>query len=265
MLFVAFILFSSFTIYGNNTKNLYLDLMKKCLINSIYQDASTYWNNPQNPQYNSDHREIGLDWPNVAHTMIGLHRLNNLQFCIEDVLQNNIPGDFIETGVWRGGATIFMRAILKAYNITNRKVFVADSFEGLPNPNPELYPADKGFDWTQYKILAVSLEEVQTNFGRYDLLDSQVVFLKGWFCNTLPNAPIEKLAIMRLDGDLYESTMDALINLYPKLSIGGYVIIDDYTIPCCMQAVHDFRKAFNITDNLCKTTDNFGAFWKRTQ
>ncbi len=266
MLFFAVLLLSSSIIYTDN-KDLYLDLMKKCLINSIYQDnsVSETTNNHRVYRYSQEKRENGRDWPSVAHTMIGLKRLNNLQFCVEDVLKNNIPGDLAETGVWRGGATIFMRAILKAYNNTEKKVFVADSFEGLPASNAELYPADKSYDFSGFKILAVSLEQVQENFRRYNLLDEQVIFLKGWFCNTLPHAPIEKLAVMRLDGDLYESTWDALSNLYPKLSVGGYVIIDDWNIPCCVQAVCDFRNKFNITDEIIPIGDNMGVFWKRTK
>lgn len=265
LIFMFFWMFSS-TVCAHDGNYLYLDLMKKCLINSIYQDSSTAWNNPTITPYQQSNRENGSDWPTVAHTMIGLCRLNNLQFCVEDILRNGIEGDLIETGVWRGGACIFMRAILKAFGNTKKRVFVADSFEGMPIPNPKLYPADSNLEfWEKFTILAVSLEQVQSNFQRYDLLDDQVVFLKGWFKNTLPNAPIEKIAVMRLDGDFYESTMDALVNLYPKLSIGGYVIIDDYYIPCCGQAVHDFRNKYNITDQLHRTTDNVGAFWKRTK
>jgi hypothetical protein len=264
MLFAAIFLLLSTTTHTDDNKNNYLDLMKKCLINSIYEDAGSSMLH-HGYEYHKQERENGLDWPNVAHTMIGLHRLNNLQFCIEDVLAMNVEGDFIETGVWRGGATIFMRAMLKAYNITDRIVFAADSFAGLPPPNAKLYPADKNYDLSSFKILAVSLEQVQSNFACYGLLDNQVVFLKGLFKDSLPNAPIQKLAILRLDGDLYESTMDALTNLYPKLSIGGYVIIDDYQIPCCAQAVHDFRKQFHITDPMYKTGDDVAVYWKRTK
>jgi len=83
-------------------------------------------------------------------------------------------------------------------------------------------------------VLAVPLEEVQALFRRYDLLDAQVRFLKGWFKDTLAGAPIERLALLRLDGDLYESTMDALVPLYDKVSPGGFVIVDDYysCAPC---------------------------------
>jgi len=239
---------------------LYLDLMKKCLINSIYRDPGL----PLGGEYNEFRRENGQDWPVIAHTMIGLKRLNNLQFCVEDVLKNHVPGDLIETGVWRGGAVIFMRAILKAYGKVERSVWVADSFEGLPAPNTALYPADAGIALHQQKILAVSLEQVQENFKRYDLLDNQVHFLKGWFCDSLPTAPIEKLAILRLDGDLYQSTIEALTYLYPKLSVGGYVIIDDYFMDCCRRAVNDFRKANNIEDEMIQI-DSASVFWKRSK
>jgi O-methyltransferase/demethyldecarbamoylnovobiocin O-methyltransferase/8-demethyl-8-(2,3-dimethoxy-alpha-L-rhamnosyl)tetracenomycin-C 4'-O-methyltransferase len=96
------------------------------------------------------------------------------------------------------------------------------------------------------------------------LLDDQVRFLKGWFKDTLPTAPIEKLSVLRLDGDLYESTMTALESLYPKLSIGGYAIIDDYapSVPCCVQAVDDFRARHNITEQM-ESTGEYGVCWKR--
>ena len=254
----------------NNPEDLYLDLMKKCLINSIYADIS-YWHEGLNAlavsgtyNYNQNMREDGRDHPSVAHTMIGLKRLNNIQFCVEDVLKNNIPGDLIETGVWRGGATIFMRAILKTHKSTNRTVWVADSFEGLPAPNPKDYPADTGINLNSIPYLAVSLETVKANFKKYDLLDHQVKFLKGWFKDTLPHAPIRQLAVLRLDGDLYESTMDTLKYLYPKLSIGGYIIIDDFSIAPCRQAVADYRAKHNITEPI-QNIDGWGVFWKRTK
>ena len=121
-----------------------------------------------------------------------------------------------------------MRALLKAYAVKDRLVWVADSFKGLPVPNPEKYPADTGDRLHEFKELAVPLDQVKSNFAKYGLLDNQVRFLKGWFRDTLPNAPVEQLAIIRLDGDMYESTMEALVHLYPKLSRGGYSIVDDY-------------------------------------
>jgi O-methyltransferase len=204
--------------------------------------------------------------PRNAETMIGLVGLDNLQHCITDVLNKRIPGDLIETGAWRGGATIFMRAVLYVYGDTTRKVWVADSFRGVPRPNPQKYPADKGDRLWASRYLAVSLDEVKRNFSRYGMLDDQVEFLVGWFGDTLPLASIERLAVLRLDGDLYESTMDSLRCLYPKLSIGGYVIVDDYgAFPGCRLATDDFRKEHGIVDKLTQFASHGGVVWRRTQ
>ncbi len=180
--------------------------------------------------------------------MIGLKRLGNIEFCVKEILRNIIPGDLIETGVWRGGASIFMRAILKACGNPNRIVWVADSFEGLPKPDGR-YQQDAGDrNWKSNHSLGISLERVQANFARYGLLDERVRFLVGWFKDTLPAAPIQQLTILRLDGEMYSSTMDALRALYSKLSPGGYVIVDDYgSTPPCKQAVNDFRAEHKIT------------------
>jgi hypothetical protein len=109
----------------------------------------------------------------------------------------------------------------------------------------------------------VSLEEVQTNFRRYNLLDEQVRFVKGWFRDTLHRAPVERLAVLRLDGDLYESTMDALTALYPKVQRGGYVIVDDYgDVPACRQAVHDYWQRHGIREEIMPI-DQAGVFWMK--
>ncbi len=107
------------------------------------------------------------------------------------------------------------------------------------------------------------MEQVQSNFRAYDLLDDQVVFLKGWFKDTLPTAPIEKLAILRLDGDMYESTMDGLNNLYDKLSPGGFCIVDDYGLPGCKLAIDDYRKEHGITDVMIQV-DWTGWYWRKS-
>jgi O-methyltransferase len=277
-----------------NSQHLYLDLMKRCLVNTIYPQSEEVpspatatgfrgrlarallrlpsslqrWPSPRDGQgkllsRDTRNRMEGRTWPLVAHTMIGLKRLDNLEFCIEKVITTGVPGDLIETGVWRGGATIFMRAVLKAYGVTDRYVWVADSFEGLPPPEADKYPHDVGDRLHEARELAVSLEEVKANFERYGLLDDQVRFLKGWFRDILPAAPIERLAVLRLDGDMYESTMDTLVNLYPKLSEGGYAIVDDYgAIPACRQAVNDYRSANAITEKI-RNIDWTGIFWQK--
>jgi O-methyltransferase len=202
-----------------------------------------------------------LDLSCLWHTMIGRKRLDNLESCLERVIADGIPGDVIETGVWRGGATIFMRGFLAAHGITDRIVWVADSFEGLPPPS---LPQDAAIDFSQVrKDLSISLDRVKALFERYGLLDDRVRFLKGWFKDTLADAPIARLALLRLDGDLYESTMDALNALYGKVSPGGYVIIDDYfSCPPCAEAVRDYRRHHGVTDEIV-VIDHQSVFWRK--
>jgi O-methyltransferase len=218
----------------------------------------------RNYQADASERLSGKDWPPEAETMIGLKRLSNLRECVRTVIEDRVSGDLIETGVWRGGACIFMRGALLAYGDETRCVWVADSFQGLPKPNAEKYAADSGdTHWTDNDKLGVSLEQVRSNFARYGLLDERVKFLKGWFSETLPTAPIEQISILRLDGDMYESTMDAIGSLYPKLSIGGFVIVDDYQIPACRSAIHDYRTAQGVKDPMIGI-DDYAVYWRRT-
>jgi hypothetical protein len=190
--------------------------------------------------------------------MVGKRRLDNVQACVEDVLSKNIPGDLMETGVWRGGTSIFMRALLKIHGILDRTVWAADSFEGMPVPTSNT----DGADLHHLDYLRVSLEQVKANFARFDLLDNQVKFLKGWFCDSLPNAPVGRLAILRLDGDMYSSTMDSLRNLYHKVSPGGYVIVDDYySWEPCQRAVSDFLRENKISATI-QDIDGSAAFWQ---
>jgi Macrocin-O-methyltransferase (TylF) len=206
-----------------------------------------------------------------ALTMVPVSRLDNIQKCIEDVIQNDVPGDLLEAGVWRGGTAVFMRAVLAAHNADHRHVWVADSFEGLPSPDADLHPIEAKAHESKlmkdvYHHFAVDIEEVQSNFSRFGLFDDRVQFLKGWFKDTLPSAPIQQLSVIRLDGDYYESTMTCLTSLYDKLSPGGYMVIDDYgqdDWTYCRQAVDEFRSANNITDPMIRV-DSTCYFWRRS-
>lgn len=206
----------------------------------------------------------GLDWPGNADTMIGIKRLENIEHCVKEIFKNNIDGDLIETGVWRGGSVIYMKAVLDVLGDTSRKVFVADSFEGLPRPDLNKYLSDKGDLHHTWKQLSIGVEIVKQNFAKYKLLDDRIVFLKGWFADTLPSAPIEKLSLLRLDGDMYGSTMDAIRPLYPKVSKGGFVIVDDYyAVKGCREAISDFRSEFSIEDPLIPI-DKSAVYWQKS-
>ena len=253
----------------------YLDIMKRHLTRSDY-DASNESRIPvpvrhflsarglRLSQLAPDSQDEGTAWPETAETMIGIKRLDNLQYCIRDVLARKVPGDLIECGAWRGGATIFMRAALFAYNDPGRRVWVADSFEGLPAPDPATYPADLHDEhFKQGDQLAVGVDTVRLNFARYGLLDDRVKFLVGWFKNTLPQSLIERLAVLRIDADMYEGTIQALESLYSKVSPGGYVIIDDYgAMESCQAAVNEFRQREGITTPLQKI-DWTGVYWQK--
>jgi hypothetical protein len=157
-------------------------------------------------------------------------RMEHLITVLKELDAKGIEGDLIETGCWRGGACIFMRAILDEIGNKDRKVYAADSFDGVPKPDLENYPIDDYSTHYQSTFLKVSLESVKQNFAKYGYLDERTIFVPGWFKDTMPTLkPASgKWALLRLDGDIYESTIQVLNTQYADLSEGGYVIIDDF-------------------------------------
>lgn len=256
-----------------NTIDLKLNFLKRVLTDTVYDENIYYdfintkvfpeesvMNEVIAKQVGYDQME-GLIHPPKAHTMIGLKRLDNVHLLLDRIKGSKIEGDLMETGVWRGGCCIFMAWYLKLHGI-KKKVFVVDSFEGLPMPNTEKYPQDFGDQHFQNKFLSVSLEEVMGNFEIYDVMSDNIVFLKGWFENTLKdNDEIQKIALLRFDGDMYGSTMDVLNNVYNKVTEGGFVIIDDYCLPNCVKAVTDFRNQ-NRIENQINVVDQCGVYWQ---
>jgi O-methyltransferase len=254
----------------STTATSYIELLKLSLIDLLGPTTSRAVPLPDGsvsievvPEDERDQRMIGRDWPANGMTMIGWERLTNLQRCIDDIVAHDVPGDLIETGVWRGGATILMRALLKMHGDEHRTVWAADSFAGLPKPDAHSYPPDADDAHHTVGYLAVALDDVKRNFERYGLLDERVRFLPGWFRDTLPPLKTENWSLIRLDGDMYESTMVALESLYPRLSPGGYVVIDDYgAVPASQQAVHDFRSMHDIQEEIHQV-DWTGVFWQK--
>ena len=197
--------------------SLYLDLLKKTLTASVYDESAWLVLQPgklhgaysriraaviralgkkslllvKARPYDHAQRENGRDWPMVGLTMVGHRRLDNIRTCIESVIVDQIPGDFVECGVWRGGSSIFAKEVFKAWGVTDRKVWLADSFEGMPALETEVDKVDPDFSAERY--LAVSREDVENNFRRFDLLDESVRFVKGWFSESLLTAPIEQI------------------------------------------------------------------------
>jgi hypothetical protein len=209
-------------------------------------------------------RSQGLDWTYLGDTITGLVRIDSLKNILHDVFQNEIAGDFIETGVWRGGMSIFARGVLRANNQMHRKSFVCDSFQGLPPGDRDLDPHDK--TWHRINYLEVSEVVVAENFKAASLLDPNVIFVKGYFNNTMSEVAkmTESLAIMRLHGAMYESTVDVLYHLYEKLSIGGYVIVNDWNGFPSKTACEDFFKVHGISPVIVGV-DALSVYWQKTE
>jgi hypothetical protein len=268
---------------------LYLDLLKKSVLGELYLENEVrllylkaciegreLFDSPtlhdirrRRAQMYADYRrlrELGRNYGDrlanlgFHHTMIGRARLDNVHRCLDVILEEGIPGDLIECGVWRGGTTVFMRGFLAAHGVEERCVWVADSFQGFPKP---IGQEDEELDLTMEPSLAVDRATVEDLFERYGLRDARVRFLEGWFRDTLPSAPIDKLALLRIDGDLYSSTMDVLESCYDSVVSGGFVIVDDYGfVPQCRRAVDEFRARRGITDAPVPI-DWTGVFWRK--
>ncbi|MGH3643102.1 MAG: TylF/MycF/NovP-related O-methyltransferase [Mycobacterium sp.] len=261
-----------------DTRSAYLDLLRKDLTRyGVDELVPVGWDWVHRPvfkvgnlvlvrkrPFDQHKRDLGLDWPADALTMIGMKRLTSLQQCVETVIADDVPGDLVECGVWRGGASILMRGVLAAYGDDTRSVWLADSFAGVPAPDAKNFSADKGDRLhLAAPILAVSQKDVAANFQRYGLLDDKVRFLPGWFKDTLHDAPIQSISVLRLDGDLYESTIQALDGLYSRLSPGGFCIIDDYhAIDACRKAVTDFRTKNGVSAEIVEI-DGTGVLWRK--
>jgi O-methyltransferase len=205
----------------------------------------------------------GMDWPSSGLTMIGLNRLDDLQRCVETIARERVHGDLIEAGAWRGGASILMRATLDSLGATDRSVWVADSFEGFPPPDPKRFPADRDLDLSDVDFLAVPLDQVQAYFSRFGC-ERGVRFVPGFFAQTLPALRGRRWSLVRIDSDSYEATWIALESLYPSLVEGGYAIVDDYPlVEECRRAVDDFRRKNDITEPM-ERIDWIGVRWRRS-
>lgn len=269
----------------------YLDLLSSALVNLVYPehdlrideleecrpagDRLEYERRMRDLRYREpekfaaivQHKTNGSSWKRrparFAHTMIGLCRLDTLEYCAAWIFANGIAGDFVEAGVLQGGASIYLRALQITYGQPARSTWLCDSFAGPPPPTDT---ADRelaaGFNEPAEPWLAASIQAVRDNFATYDLLSENVRFVEGLFAESLPDAPIDDIAILRLDAGLYDATTDVLENLYDKVSPGGFIVIDDYnTYEPCRRAVDDFRVRRGIEMPL-KRADWNSAYWQ---
>ena len=199
-------------------------------------------------------------------THVGPTRLASLRQQLETIVEEGIPGDVIEAGVWRGGCCIWMRAVLDSLEDA-RTVVCADSFAGFPEPDVEKYPGDwRVTKWREkMPVYTVGLDEVKANFAHYPLV-GPVEFVLGPFRETLWKLKDRLWSLIRMDADSYEATILSLENLYPGLSKGGYCIADDYgdrlKTHQAKQAVDDYRQDHDCPPHL-GWVDDHCVYWRK--
>ncbi|NDB36190.1 MAG: hypothetical protein EB023_12825 [Flavobacteriia bacterium] len=200
------------------------------------------------------------------HTMTSPQRAKLLWKLCRQAIDRNVPGDFVECGVWKGGSAGIMATAAKN---STKKVHLYDSFEGLPEPLPidgseaiqYSYGASQGRLKTTGKCVG-SLADVKNLMDcKLHISKSSIVYHVGWFQKTLTPWPTESISILRLDGDWYESTKICLENLYPALSRGGAVLMDDYFCwEGCRKACDEYREQHNITAKIVRI-DLDSGYW----
>lgn len=214
--------------------------------------------------------------PNIyIYSMLSIEGLANIENSTKQILQNNIPGDFVECGVWRGGTGIIIKKILQQFNDKKRKIFLLDSYEGMENleKSNTLTENDKLDELCSYilndaekyfnrKLIETDYDEVIKNLKHFDCYDKNTILLKGWFNDKFPFDTIERISFLRLDCDYYYPTKVCLEKLYNKISKGGIIILDEYYLEFMGEknAVDEFRTKNNITSKIIPVDNNIG-YW----
>lgn len=232
--------------------NMFFDLLHKTLLNKFYSHLIPL-----------DENDQPYPWANGSYTGVGTSGLDNLRFCCQQVIADGVPGDFMEAGVWRGGAAIAMAMVAKYYN-QDRTTWLLDSFQGMPPLNTDC--PHEVTDYSALTGLAVPLKDVVAAFHLFEVAE-RVVFVPGWLKDTLPGLKCPPLSVLRLDTDYYESTLLSLQVLYPAISPGGWVVVDDYDcVPGAKTAVDQYRDEHKITDQLYRMnrTHGMGVYWRKS-
>lgn len=234
----------------------YLYTIRNSLTGSLLATPDSFYGQG----FNASLRLNGGDWPTYGLTLIGVRKLEYLHEVLHETYRSKLlVGDFLEAGAWRGGACIYAKAFFEAYGI-ERRVWVADSFAGLPGKQH-----DKDIEgWDRMEFLSVPLELVKDAFRRYALLDQSVRFVQGWFGQSLPRLrhELSKIAILRIDCDMYRSTLEVLCNLYDRVEVSGVWIVDDWGLSYQFDAINDFLHAGNIVDVPVVLPDGSASFEK---
>lgn len=284
-----------------DNKEQYLELLKKSLTGSLDIYFTDNWSNISENVIKKGH--YTLSPPGSVLTMVGRKKLDSIQKIIKNMITNNISGDILIAGCWRGGLAIFVKACIAVYEPEgNRNIWCADAFinqklttssllmgkclsffekvlplklkfyivnryflkMGFPtgifskSDLDKVFQAAKNMPWFPQPVgNTYGVTDILTAFERYQLFDDSIKILKGWFSDTLKDSPIQNLALIYADGDMYHSTLDILNNTYTHVVDGGIVIIDDYgAFEDCKNAVDNFRSNNNILSPLSFLDDD---------
>lgn len=238
---------------------LYIDLLKRTLTNYAYLGGNT----PPGQfrcvtHYDLEVSKWKIDPLARPATLLTRAQLDLIEAAVAHVEREGVNGDFLEAGIWRGGVVAFLRGLIEAYDIADRRVIAADSFAGIPlNSRATGDPVD---GWTDRWV--ASVDEVRGIIERFGLLDERVLFLVGFFEDSLRKLTNERFAVIRLDSDSYDSVDTSLEYLHPRVSPGGVVIIDDWHLPGSRMAVLDYRARHDIRDELHVHDGN--AYWVKS-
>lgn len=237
-------------------RDAYIDLIKRSITNYAYLGGDVAFENFRCvTHYDVAQGQWKIDPLARPITLLSKSQLDLVEQALLDVEARGVPGDFIEAGIWRGGVVILMRALLNAHGIAGRRVFAADSFAGIPkNVRARNDPVDS---WSDRWV--ASLAEVQQNIARFGLLDDRIAFVEGFFADSLKTLAGERFALIRLDSDSYDSVEESLVELYPLLSEGGVIIIDDWHLVGCKAAVLNYRSRHGVSEDI-KVHDG-NAYW----
>lgn len=256
----------------------YLELLSQFVLGTAYGSAEKSMKidgSNEFTEFNATRRAVGEDMTYLGTSMIGTTRLRAFRDLLLDILKRDVRGDIVETGVWRGGASIYARGVLRAYSTMYptaiaRRVILCDSFAGLPPGNASYHRGDVG--WNALTYLNVAAKQVMQHFHEVNLLDNSIIFAQGFFNHTMrPLATFLNdsghsagIAILRLDGDLYESTTDVLYHLYPLVTVGGYVIVDDWDGFPAKDALLDFFAVHHVTPKIVPV-DRWSVYFQKTE
>jgi O-methyltransferase/8-demethyl-8-(2,3-dimethoxy-alpha-L-rhamnosyl)tetracenomycin-C 4'-O-methyltransferase len=242
---------------GPSAASAYLDLLKRA-VNGYLQLGETI--SPGEYFVDDAPRYVDGRWqvpPNCTpHTVLHRAQLDLLELIARDVVSRGVPGDFMEAGIWRGGAVIFLLGLVRILGL-DRQVIAADTFAGIPLS--EGLTGDPVDQWSDR--WEASREQFDAAVARYGLNDQDLHVIAGPIPESieasggLPGS----LALLRIDVDSFESTRAALLELYPALSTGGAVIIDDWHLPGCFAAVAEYRAEQGITAPITEAAMN--AYW----